>query len=65
VLIHLLKAILDLELPTTKADIDLQLCERLVSTSAEIGLDLDTALWETQATGSNVNAIAGDCLFTS
>jgi hypothetical protein len=63
--VYLLKAIPDPELSTTEADIDLQLRERLVSTSAEIGLDLDAALWETQATGSNVNAIAGDCLFTS
>jgi hypothetical protein len=62
---HLLKAIPDPELSTTEADIDLQLRERLVSTSAKIGLDLDAALWETQATGSNVNAIARDCLFTS
>jgi hypothetical protein len=43
VLMHLLKAILDLELFTTKADINLQLRERLVSTLAKIGLDLDAA----------------------
>jgi hypothetical protein len=62
---HLLKAILDLELSMTEADIDLQLRKRLISTSAEIGLDLDAALWETQATGSNVDTMAKDCLFTS
>jgi len=65
VLIHLLKAIPDLELSMTKADINLQLRKRLVLTLAKISLDLDAALSETQATGSNVIAIARDCLFTS
>jgi hypothetical protein len=41
---HLLKAIPDPELSITEADIDLQLCERLIPTSAEMGLDLVAAL---------------------
>jgi len=41
---HLLKAIPDPELFTTKADIDLQLRKRLISTLAKINLDLDSAL---------------------
>jgi hypothetical protein len=41
---HLLEAIPDPELSTTKADIDLQLRERLISTSAEMDLDLDSTL---------------------
>jgi hypothetical protein len=41
VLMHLLKAIPDPELFITEADIDLQLCKRLISTSAEMGLDPD------------------------
>ena len=62
---YLLKAILDLELSTTKADVDLQLRKRLISTSAEIDPDLDSALQEIEKMGSNVNGEAGDCLFTS
>jgi hypothetical protein len=62
---HLLEAIPDPELSTTEADIDLQLRERLISTSAEIDLDLDSTLQETKTMGSNVNGEAGDCLFTS
>ena len=65
VLFHLLKAIPDPELSTTEADIDLQLRERLISTLAEIDLDLDSALQEIETMGSNVNREAGDCLFTS
>jgi hypothetical protein len=62
---HLLKAIPDPELSTTEADIDLQLCERLISTSAEIDLDLDSTLQDIKTMGSNVNGEAGDCQFTS
>jgi hypothetical protein len=62
---HLLEAIPDPELSTTEADIDLQLRERLISTSAEIDLDLDSTLQEIKTMGSNVNGEAGDCLFTS
>jgi hypothetical protein len=47
VLIHLLEAIPDLKLSTTKADINLQLRERLILTLAEIDLDLDAILLET------------------
>jgi hypothetical protein len=46
VLVDLLQAILDPELSITEADIDLQLRETLISTSAEIDLDLDTTLQE-------------------
>jgi hypothetical protein len=42
--IHLLKAIPDLELSITEADIDLQLRETLISTTARADLDLDAAL---------------------
>ena len=45
-LVDLLQAILDPELSITEADIDLQLRETLISTSAEINLDLDTAVQE-------------------
>jgi hypothetical protein len=65
VLFHLLEAIPDPELSTTEADIDLQLRERLISTSAKIDLDLDSTLQEIKTMGSNVNEEAGDCLFTS
>jgi hypothetical protein len=61
--IHLLKAIPDPELSTTEADINLQLRERLISTSAEIDLDLDAILLETQATSSNTKD--KDCPFAS
>ena len=44
--IDLLQAIPDPKLSITEADIDLQLREALISTSAEIDLDLDAALWE-------------------
>ena len=63
VLIHLLKAIPDLELSTTEADIELQLRETLILTSAETGLDLDTVLKEMQTTDSSVDAEAIGCLF--
>lgn len=43
-LIYLLKAISDLELFITKADINLQLCKALISTVVEIDLNLETAL---------------------
>jgi len=46
VLVDLLQAIPDPELSTTETEIDLQLCETLISTSAEINLDLDTAVQE-------------------
>jgi hypothetical protein len=42
--IHLLKAIPNLELSITEANIDLQLRKALISTVVEINLDLDTAL---------------------
>jgi hypothetical protein len=63
VLIHLLKAILDSELSTTKADIELQLRKTLILTSAEIVLDLDTVLKEMQTTDSSVDAEVIGCLF--
>ena len=46
VLVDLLQDIPDPELSITEADIDLQLRETLISTSAEIDLDLGTALQE-------------------
>jgi hypothetical protein len=46
VLIHLLEAIPDPELFITEADIDLQLREELILTTAGTDLDLDATLWE-------------------
>jgi hypothetical protein len=42
--IHLLEAIPDPELSITEADIDLQLREALISTTAGTDLDLDATL---------------------
>jgi hypothetical protein len=42
--INLLQAIPDPELSVTEADIDLQLCETLISSSAGMDLDLNAAL---------------------
>jgi hypothetical protein len=51
VLIHLLKAIPDPGLSVTKADIDLQLREALISARVEMDLDIDTAPQEIQTVG--------------
>jgi hypothetical protein len=58
--IYLLKAIPDPELSITKADIDLQLRETLISTTARTDLDLDATLWEMETIGSRVSK---DCVF--
>jgi hypothetical protein len=60
VLIHLLKAIPDPELSITEADIDLQLCKTIISTTARTDLDLDATLWEMETMGSRVDK---DCVF--
>jgi hypothetical protein len=52
VLLELLKPILDLELSVTEADIKLQLCERLISNPAALGLEIDSILGRTQTTSS-------------
>jgi hypothetical protein len=44
ILVNLLQAIPDPELSITIADIDLQLCKRMISISAKIDLDLDATL---------------------
>ena len=51
--LELLEPILDLELSITEADIDLELCERLISNPAAIGLDVDSILRGAQILGSN------------
>jgi hypothetical protein len=61
--IHLLEAIPNPELSITKADIDLQLREALISTAVEI--DLDLALQEIQTMGSGVDTNIEDGIFAS
>jgi hypothetical protein len=55
VLLKLLKPILDLELSVTEADIKLQLCKRLISNLATLGLKIDSILRQTQTTSSLSN----------
>jgi hypothetical protein len=50
--LKLLKPILDPELSVTKADIKLQLCKRLISNPAALGLKIDSILRQTQTTSS-------------
>jgi hypothetical protein len=52
ILLELLKPIPDLELSVTKADIDLQLCKRLIANPAALGLDIDSLLRKPQALSS-------------
>jgi hypothetical protein len=52
VLFKLLTPILDLKLSVTEADIKLQLCKRLISNPAVLGLKIDSILKQTQTTGS-------------
>jgi hypothetical protein len=65
VLVHLLKAIPDLELSITEADIDLQLRKALISTTAGTDLDQDATLWKIETIGSGVDTNAEDGLFAS
>jgi hypothetical protein len=55
VLLKLLKPLLNPELSITKTDIKLQLCKRLVSNPAVLGLEIDSILRRTQTTGSPSN----------
>ena len=50
--LKLLKPFLDLELFVTEADIELQLCERLISNPAALGLEINSILRRTQTTSS-------------
>jgi hypothetical protein len=51
--LELLKPILDPELSVTKADIDLQLCKRLIANPAALGLDIDSLLRKPQTLSSH------------
>jgi hypothetical protein len=51
--LELLKPIPDPELSVTEADIDLQLCERLIANPAALGLDIDSLLRKPQALSSH------------
>ena len=53
--IDLLQIIPNPELSITKADINLQLREALISTTAAIDLDLDAALLKIETMGSSVD----------
>jgi len=53
--IEMLQAIPDPELSITEADIDLQLREALISTTAEIDPELDAALLKMETTGSDLD----------
>jgi fructose-bisphosphate aldolase class 1 len=53
--IDLLQVIPDPELSITEADIDLQLREALISTTAAIDPDLDAALLKMETMGSSVD----------
>jgi hypothetical protein len=50
--LKLLEPIPDPELSVTKADIDLQLCERLIANPAALGLDIDSLLRKPQISSS-------------
>jgi hypothetical protein len=50
--LKLLKPIPDLELSVTEADIDMQLCERLIANPAALGLDIDSLIRKPHALGS-------------
>ena len=63
--IDLLQVIPDPELSLTEADIDLQLRERLISTTAEIDPDLDAALLNIVTMGSSVDTRVGNNLIAS
>ena len=52
ILLELLKPIPDPQLSVTKADIDMQLRERLISNPAALGLEIDSILRQTQTTSS-------------
>ena len=54
-LLELLKPILDLELSITKANIKLELCKRLISNLATLGLEIDSILRNIQTAGSPTN----------
>ena len=58
--LELLKPILDLELSITKADIKLQLRQRLISNPAALGLEIDSILRNMQTAGSPTNGGVGD-----
>jgi hypothetical protein len=57
--IEMLQVIPDPELSVTEADINLQLREALILTTAVTDPDLDTALLEMETIGSGVNAKVG------
>ena len=59
-LLELLKPILDLELSITKANIKLELCKRLISNLATLGLEIDSILRNIQTAGSPTNRGVGD-----
>jgi hypothetical protein len=51
--LKLLKPIPDPQLSVTKADIDMQLCERLIANPAALGLDIDSLTRKPHALGSH------------
>jgi hypothetical protein len=58
--LELLKPIPDPELSITEADIELQLCKRLISNLAALGLEIDSILRNMQIAGSPTNGGVGD-----
>jgi hypothetical protein len=62
--LELLKPIPDPELSITEADIQLQLCKRLISNLAALGLEIDSILRNMQIAGSPANGGVGDDSFT-
>jgi hypothetical protein len=60
VLLELLEHIPDPELSITKADIELQLCKRLISNPAALSLEIDSILRHMQTAGSPTNRGVGE-----
>jgi hypothetical protein len=62
--LELLEPIPDPELSITEADIELQLCKRMISNPAALGLEIDSILRNMQTAGSPVNRGIRDDSFT-